>query len=138
MFSEPVDVDTAWVPTIHDKSDGQKDAIRAVIARNILFASLDSEQVCVRGERVLAEARVWVWSLAVGVGACSGPGCVGAWVRGCVGGWVSVALGFGRGGGGGSLPKGNHHACGQLPFGLPLLMLLNWSLIWCLLRAHVA
>ncbi len=88
-----MDVDTAWVPTIHDKSDGQKDAIRAVIARNILFASLDSEQVCVRGDRVLAEAWVWVWALAVGLGACSGPGCVRVWVPGCLGVWLAGWLG---------------------------------------------
>jgi hypothetical protein len=45
VFSEPVDVDTAWVPVVHPKSEADRESIRGVIPRNILFASLDSEQV---------------------------------------------------------------------------------------------
>lgn len=52
MFSEPVDVDTAWVPIVHPKSEADRESIKGVILGNILFASLDREQVgysCVGG-----------------------------------------------------------------------------------------
>jgi hypothetical protein len=46
VFAEPVQLNAAWKPTVHPKSDAQRDAIRTVIDANFLFGGLDKEQVC--------------------------------------------------------------------------------------------
>lgn len=45
VFSQPVAVQDDWEPTIIPKSEDQRQRILNVIQRNILFASLESEQV---------------------------------------------------------------------------------------------
>ncbi len=47
VFAEPIQLNAAWKPSVHVKTEAERQAIFAVIDRNILFSSLDKEQVCV-------------------------------------------------------------------------------------------
>mmetsp|Transcript_17686 Transcript_17686/g.62267 ORF Transcript_17686/g.62267 Transcript_17686/m.62267 type:complete len:387 (-) Transcript_17686:165-1325(-) len=45
VFAEPVQLDESWVPTVVPKSDDEKDRIREIMSKNILFRTLEGDQL---------------------------------------------------------------------------------------------